>query len=38
MKNESIRARVSNPVVRATVAAGTIIGLMASIGAPWKWG
>jgi hypothetical protein len=37
MKNESIRTRVVTPVVRATVAIGTVVGLMASVGAPLKW-
>ena len=31
------RSRVSAPVVRATLAIGTIVALVASVGAPFKW-
>ena len=31
------RSRISAPVVRATVAIGTIVALVASVGAPFKW-
>jgi hypothetical protein len=30
-------SRLSAPVVRATVAIGTIVALVASVGAPFKW-
>lgn len=29
--------RVVAPVVRATIAIGTIVALIASVGAPFKW-
>jgi hypothetical protein len=30
-------ARITAPVVRATIAIGTIVALVASVGAPYKW-
>ena len=29
--------RIAAPVVRATIAIGTIVALIASVGAPFKW-
>jgi hypothetical protein len=34
---EHTRMRVYGPVVRATIAIGTIVALVASVGAPFKW-
>jgi hypothetical protein len=30
-------SRITAPVVRATIAIGTIVALVASVGAPYKW-
>ncbi len=30
-------SRITAPVVRATIAIGTIVALVASLGAPFKW-
>ena len=38
MNKKGIKWRVATPAVRAAVAAGTVVALIAATGAPWKWG
>jgi hypothetical protein len=32
-----IKWRVAAPVTRAAATAGTVVALIATVGAPWKW-
>jgi hypothetical protein len=35
--SKTIKWRAAAPVMRAGAAAGTVIALIAVVGAPWKW-
>ena len=32
-----IKWRVAAPIARAAATAGTVVALIATVGAPWKW-
>ena len=34
---KTIKWRVAAPMFRAAASAGTVVALVATVGAPWKW-